>query len=175
MAALTAALEIDPNHAAANFLLGRWYFSGGDIEPARERLTAARDHDVCPLRATTAIQTAVVEVADSQGAILVDADALFSRLSADEIVGSSWLIDHVHPTVEGHQQLGEAIATALIENGVFPSALPDDWLERGQAACRLHLSSLGEPYFQRGQQRLEGLLLWSQGRAKKVRESTVAP
>lgn len=175
MAALTAALEIDPKHAAGNFLLGRWHFSDNEIERARERLTAARDQDVCPLRATTAIQTAVVHVADAQRAILVDADDLFSRLSTEKIVGNRWLVDHVHPTVEGHQQLGEAIATALIQNGVFSTAVPDDWLERGRAACRLHLSGLSEPYFQRGQQRLEGLLLWSQGRAKKVRESSVAP
>ncbi len=175
MAALTAALEIDPTHAAANFLLGRWHFAEGEIERARERLTIARDQDVCPLRATTAIQTAVVQVANAQRAILVDADELFSGLSAEKIVGNRWLIDHVHPTVEGHQQLGEAIANTLIQNGLFPTAVPDEWLERGQAACRLHLGSLSEPYFQRGQQRLEGLLLWSQGRAKKVRESSVAP
>ncbi len=170
--ALMAALQIDPGHADANYLLGKLYFLNGEIEMARVRLVLAKDLDVCPLRATTDIQTALEDVAIKHHTILFDADQYFGQLSEFGLVGNRWLVDHVHPTVEGHQQLGEALAIALIKSGTVSPPVSDDWLERGRALCRQHLSNLGEEYFHRGKQRLEGLLLWTQGRAKKIREST---
>jgi hypothetical protein len=48
---------------------------------------------------------------------------------------------------------------------------PSADLERRRAkAFQQHLSSLGEPYFARGKAKLEGLRLWTQGRANKQRK-----
>ena len=115
----------------------------------------------------------MMEVAGAAGVPVVDADELFSRLSEHGIVGRAWLVDHIHPTIEGHQRLGEALAAQVLESQYCPVVEEPNWGELGAVICRKHLVSLGEEYFHRGKQRLEGLLLWTQGRAKKVREEVL--
>ena len=165
---LQAAYQIDPEHAGVNFFLGRLAWERGDWSAAKEFLTAAKDNDVCPLRALSSMQQAVRETAGQYRVPLVDADQLFSERSPHGIVGNQWLVDHVHPTIEGHQLLGEALCEAVLAEGWLPERDPD-WREARTEHVREHLRSLGEEYFHRGKQRLEGLLLWTQGRAKKIR------
>ncbi len=167
-AALRRALELDPRHAGANYVLGQKQYAAGDFQSARARLTLAKDLDVCPLRATTAIADAVSEVARSRQVPLVDAEEMFSQRSPHGIVGANWLVDHIHPSLEGHQLLGESLAKLCVEQGLVP-APQADWEQQRMEFYRAHLSQLNEAYFQRGKQRLAGLLLWTQGRAKKVR------
>ncbi len=52
--------------------------------------------------------------------------------------------------------------------------IKSDWRSQRTERWRAHLSTLGEDYFQRGKQRLEGLMLWTQGRAKKVRSDALS-
>ena len=165
---LHAALAIDPHHAGASFLLGRLEFETSDYELAREHLTRARDDDVCPLRATTRLLDAFHEVTHARSVLAVDAEALFSGLSEHGIVGNQWLVDHVHPKIEGHQRLGEALAERIIGAGYFV-ATQNDWRSARRQLYREHLAGIGEEYYHRGRQRLEGLILWTQGRAKKLR------
>ena len=165
---LLKAYAIDPEHAGVNFFLGRLAWEGGQWDLARQYLQAAKDFDVCPLRALTAIQEAVTEVAQQFQVPCVDAERLFSERSDHGVVGNRWLVDHVHPTIEGHQLLGEALCELSLEQGWLPTREPN-WREHRADRVRAHLSSLGEDYFHRGKQRLQGLLLWTQGRAKKIR------
>ncbi|MEZ6138756.1 MAG: GDSL-type esterase/lipase family protein [Pirellulaceae bacterium] len=164
---LRKALAIDPFHAGANYLLGRLLVQAGD-DQAKRFLIEAKDQDVCPLRATSHIQARVLQVAQDLDVALVDADRLFSELSENGIVGDRWLVDHIHPSVEGHQRLGEAIAAELIQRQVVKVGNVN-WQTDRQQLYDQHLNSLNEAYYHRGQQRLEGLRLWTQGRAKKVR------
>ena len=92
---------------------------------------------------------------------------MFADRSEHEIIGSTWLVDHVHPTIEGHQLLGEALAEAAVQAKITAPTNPN-WEVDREVLYQQHLSGLGEDYFHRGKQRLEGLLLWTQGRAKKV-------
>ncbi len=165
---LEQARDIDPQHAGVNFLLGQLHYALGDYHLAKQRLVDAKDFDVCPLRATTAIQRQVAEVAQVWDVPYLDADELFSQLSPEGIVGELWLVDHIHPTIEGHQRLGAALADTVLQAGLFRATQPD-WKSQLPSLYRQYLSSLGEEYFHRGKQRLEGLQLWTQGRAKKLR------
>jgi lysophospholipase L1-like esterase len=166
---LHAALQIDPQHAGANYLLGLLQFEQGDFEAAKNSLIRARDFDVCPLRATTDILTAVSETTADFRVPMLDAEELFAARSEQGIVGQRWLVDHIHPSVEGHQLLGEAIAERCFELGILPQPV-EGWQTARRQLYSRHLNSLNEAYFHRGKQRLEGLLRWTQGRAKKVRE-----
>ncbi|RMF38015.1 MAG: SGNH/GDSL hydrolase family protein [Planctomycetota bacterium] len=172
--AAAAALEIDPQHAGAHFLLGRLAYEAGQADPALVHLTMARDYDVCPLRAPTPILQATQRVAAASHCSWVDAEQLFASRSDLEIVGNRWLVDHIHPKIEGHQLLGREIAAACIRDGIV-IATQADWMERVEPAFQQVLAALDESYFQRAQQRLEGLLLWTQGRAKKIRGATASP
>lgn len=163
-----ACLAIDPDHAGANYLLGSLLYAEGDFAQAAQHLTQARDTDVCPLRAPTAIANSVTEVARERRVPVVDAEVLFADLSQHGIVGNQWLVDHIHPSVEGHQVLGRKIAEVCLDAGVIAEANPG-WRELLAQKNAEHLATLGEEYFHRGNQRLEGLRLWTQGRARKVR------
>ncbi len=165
---LQAALTIDPLHAGANYLQGLRQFDERDFDAALASFQQAKDNDVCPLRATTAITQTVTDVARAHRIPLLDAEVLFAARSEHGIVGNRWLVDHVHPNLDGHQLIGEELAGLCFEHALF--ARPTDgWEARRTELYASHLSTLSEAYFQRGKQRLEGLLLWTQGRAKKVR------
>ncbi len=167
---LEQAHRLDPRHAGVNYALGRLAYARGEDVLAKEYLVQAKDTDVCPLRATSQLQQTLLNCAVENGVALVDADRLFSDLSDRGIVGQRWLVDHIHPSVEGHQRLGQAIAERTIDSDLFPAAIDRDaWRAEQQRLFQQHLDSLGEEYYQRGKQRLRGLLLWTQGRAKKVR------
>ena len=168
--AAQVALRIDPEHAGANYLVGSLMLADGDGESAKAYLERAKDHDVCPLRATREILGAVSRVAAQQNVPLVDAEHLFAARSEHGIVGANWLVDHIHPSVQGHQLLGEAIAATCFEYGLLDLHPAPNWRDELPSLFEQHLETLGEEYFHRGKQRLEGLLLWTQGRAKKLRE-----
>ena len=112
------------------------------------------------------MQDSIRELAAATGAWIVDFDELFQSVSEDRLVGNQWLVDHVHPRIEGHQLLGERLADYLVkQDWVVPEN--SDWQSKRKQVYRDHLQGLGEDYFLRGKQRLEGLLLWTRGRARK--------
>ena len=123
------------------------------------------------LRAITPIVEAVSELAARFDVPLVDAEQLVTAVSEHQIPGSQWLVDHVHPTIEGHQLIGEAIADKCVQTH-FTTPTNADWKLTRKELYAEHLRGLGEAYFHRGKQRLEGLKLWTQGRAKKARTAT---
>ena len=167
---LQRMLEIDRKHAGAHYKLGQLAVARRDEATAHQHLIAAKDFDVCPLRATTEIQQAVRDVAAEHRVRVLDADRLFQSKADLGLVGSPWFVDHVHPSVEGHQWLGEALAELLVETR-WLAPVKQDWTSQRPDCYREHLSTLGEEYFIRGKQRLEGLMLWTQGRARKIGEA----
>ena len=66
---------------------------------------------------------------------------------------------------------GVGVLTAPVQSWLKSNVKVKDpgWQEQSEAIYRTHLGSLSEAYFQRAQQRLKGLQLWTQGRAKKTR------
>jgi lysophospholipase L1-like esterase len=165
---LEQALAIDSGHAGAHYLLGQLQFASGDYTAASASLGLAKDLDVCPLRAPTAICNKVTEVARRYHIPLLKVDSLFSERSPHGLVGNRWLVDHIHPNLEGHQLLGELLAELCIEQGIVPAA-NTTWQEQRTQIAAGHLAQINEAYFQRAKQRLAGLLLWTQGRAKKLK------
>ena len=163
---LKEVLALDPEHAAALYWLGKFELSLGEIESARHHLICARDKDVCPLRAITAIQDSLRGIADEHLIWSFDVDSMFQSVSEHRLVGDRCLIDHVHPRIEGHQMLGERLVALLIQKyWVRPKVF--DWEQQRPAVYREHLKGLDEVYYHRGKQRLAGLLMWTQGRARK--------
>ncbi|MEM9643774.1 MAG: hypothetical protein AAF989_02175 [Planctomycetota bacterium] len=156
-------LAIDPLHAGANFWMGKTSWEDRDRSPATcQKLGIARDHDVCPLRATTTIVQSVRKVA-TEGAIpVVDVPRLFDG-DADGLEDPRWFVDHLHPSVAGHQKIAEALADVLADFGWI--RIDDSSRPLIRNAFDQYLGTLGEDYFQRGRQRREGLQQWAAGRA----------
>lgn len=169
-------LRIDPGHAGAHYVAGRLLQERlrRGIPADREdqiatHLRAARDWDVCPLRARTAMEDSVRRVAAEFGLPCVDVPALFDERSLsgsrvpDGIPDPEWFVDHVHPTIHGHQRIAAALADRFEAMGwIRQTAASRDRYETFAAE---HWGSLGEDYFERGRQRLEGLRRWAAGRS----------
>ncbi len=163
---LEEILAIDSGHPAALYWLGKLELGDGQIELARKHLVVARDNDVCPLRAVTSIQQSIRDISTQEQTWHFDVDTMFASVSQHGLVGDRWLIDHVHPRIEGHQLLGEQLTDLLIEKK-WVKPIEQNWRLNRSAVYRDHLGGLGEDYFIRGKQRLVGLLLWTQGRTRK--------
>jgi len=169
--AAKSILSVDPDHAMANYVLGRYAFeiathwdSAPDTTAILGQLISARDNDVCPLLATTRIENAVRSYRDTRNIIFVDSPSVLDQKNLreqqtpDGIADPRRFVDHVHPTIEGHQ----AIATEI-----YHQFIKTDWVKPVDNADQIyaalvedHLKTLGEEYYARAEQRLDGVKRW---------------
>ena len=164
------ACRIDPLHAGGFYNLASCYQAAGQWDQARQAYLQAKELDVCPLRILQEMNQAVLEIARDTGTPLLDAQELFQLRSANQIVGGDWMVDHVHPSIEGHQLLADALADQLIRLGkVRPRP---GWEQVKREQYREHFDSLDDLYFLQGQERLWAVRGWTHGRAKRLRTSS---
>jgi hypothetical protein len=104
------------------------------------------------------------DAATQTGTPLLDADALIAARSGG-IPGSQWLVDHVHPTVEGHQLIAEALLDEVVRQGFLRPV--QGWTAARDRAYAEHLRGLDPTYFVRGQERLRAEQRWARGQATR--------
>ncbi|MGE0374096.1 MAG: tetratricopeptide repeat protein [Planctomycetaceae bacterium] len=170
---LQRACEIDPQHAGGCYHLAQCYQAAGRTDDARRSFLKAKDLDVCPLRILQPMNEAVLEIARETGTPLLDADALFSREERDGIPGAYWLVDHVHPSVTGHQMIATALAELLVSLGTIHPR--EGWKAARQQRFDEHLASLDDLYFNQGMDRLNAVRNWARGRARMLRPGQSRP
>ena len=170
---LQAALGLDPSHAGAHYQLGKFYEAAGQFEQAKASLLMAKDQDVCPLRMLESMHTRLLDIARQTRTPLVDARQLLEDLSDDGITGDKVLLDHVHPTIEAHQSIAEALLEKMIQLKILSSR--NGWKTVQIQHYRNHLSQLPKAYYEHGKQRLAGLRLWTQGRAGELNVPPAEP
>ena len=170
--ACDVCLEIDQEHAGVHFIAGSIHWGNQRSLKAREHLFAARDLDVCPLRAPTPILRILLDTATQFDLDLIRCDRLLDQADSllrpipDGIPDPQRFVDHIHPTIGGHQQIGEALAKRLVT--LFEIDPLPDAQSRYEKLSRDHLESLDESYFNRAKQRLQGLRRWATGRAGRL-------
>jgi lysophospholipase L1-like esterase len=166
-ALLEQAIAIDGMHAGLHYDLAQCYEALGRIPDARRHYLLAKDLDVCPLRILQPMNDIVLEVSRQTGTPLVDARQLFERLTPSGIAGHEWLVDHVHPSIRGHQVLGGELANEMVRLGLVRPAAT--WAAERERLFANHLKSLDTIYYFRGQQHLDSLSRWAEGRVMKER------
>ncbi len=167
------ALQIDAAHAGLHYELAECLDRGGKHDEAEDAYRLAKDYDLCPLRILDSMLTDLHGISEATKTPLIGVRPWFERHSADGILGGGWLIDHVHPTVEGHQKIADLLAAEFAARGWIRP--PPDWETRRRAAYDAHLESLSDFYFQKGMERLRGLRDWAAGRAQRLRTTGTAP
>jgi tetratricopeptide (TPR) repeat protein len=141
LAALDAAIAIDPRFAELHYRRGRVLLRLGRHEEADAALRRARDEDVCPLRALTPMREALAGVARDKGATLLDfVDLVEGRALTEQgnrIPGSESFLDHVHPTIAANRALAVALIQSMIGMGMLRPA--PTWSEAAiaEAATRV--------------------------------------
>jgi len=162
IACLKEAVEIDDRNAELLYLLGLCYERLGRAGEARPWYVRAKDEDVCPLRMLESMVRVVRDVADDRDIPLVEAHAILEAKTVDGILGDEWLLDHVHPSIKGHQLIAEALFQTMQRTGLVEDNT--DRLVNRDERWRRHLESLNDAYYAQGAARLERLRQWSRGR-----------
>jgi lysophospholipase L1-like esterase len=168
IALLEKALAIDDQHAGLHYQLGQCCDAIGQTERAAEHFLQAKELDVCPLRMLEPMHEDLKRIAQNTGTPMVDARALIAGMCRGGVPDQSWMVDHVHPSIRGHQQIANAIADHLVRQDVIHPA--EDWPGRRDAAYQAHWDSLEPIYFEIGRQRLEILRDWSRGLMTRERD-----
>ncbi len=119
LAILDAAIREDPLYAETYFWRGKAMLGMGRYAEARKDFVEARDLDVCPLRCITPLEEKIVLISEKEHVPLIRfQQALVQRSNRGKdalgVPGNESFMDHVHPTVEGHQLLAELIVDEMI-------------------------------------------------------------
>jgi tetratricopeptide (TPR) repeat protein len=164
---LQQALRLDDQFAGLHYDLAKCYETLGLTAKAREAYLRAKELDVCPLRILEGMNQAIHDISRRTGATLIPVRADFCQRDRYGIPGAYLLVDHVHPSVPGHQLIAALILDQMMAQGlVHPSA---GWEERRDALYRAHTESLDDWYYLEGERRLQALRAWAAGRATLAR------
>lgn len=158
---LQQAAKIDDQHAGLHYCLAECYDAQNRMDEARQEYLLAKELDVCPLRILEPMNQVVLEIAADTSTPLVDVRAMFEDLSEHRIPGGYLLLDHVHPSVHGHQLIAEAIVKCMQREGLVHPG--DDWKRQQDLRFADHLQGLPDIYFSRGLEKLDRLRRWTQG------------
>jgi tetratricopeptide (TPR) repeat protein len=110
---------LDPEHAYGLWCVGDAWLAAGRNADALTYFVRAKDNDICPLRASSSIREVIFEVAREKQITVVDfPQILANKYGALPAVGLECFLDHVHPTLASHADLGRALATQLADLGV---------------------------------------------------------
>lgn len=157
------AIRIDPEFADTHFELGKLLESLGDFSSARREFLLARDHDICPLRILSSMERSMEQVAARNNVPLLNAHQLLENQTRHGILDSSMLVDHVHPSFAGHQQVAMALVEQLSLTGLISPH--EGWMDRSKKEFQRHFEQLPDIYFAKGEQNLANLRYWTQGMA----------
>jgi len=164
-----AAAAIDDQHALLAFRRARVHDRLGHTNEAREFYLRAKELDVCPLRMVEPVFELQHRIAAETDTPLVDARRATEARSPQGIPGHDEFLDHVHPTMGGHQHIARAVAAKLAEANLLSAGTP--WTaEARRSAYRAHLRTLPASYFANGMRRVEWLEKWA--KRARLREET---
>ncbi len=158
---LEHAAQIDSRHAGLLYMIGKCYEQIGRHSEAKKWFIKAKEEDICPLRILEPMHDAVLSVAAKNNVPLVDAKRIFENQRKVGILGDEWLLDHVHPKIEGHQLIADLLYEAMEDMKLVST--PEGWQITKDKLWKEHLSSLSEVYFELGYDRLNRLHNWSRG------------
>ncbi len=164
---LQQAVAIDGQHAGLHYELAKCLDQANRPTEAKAEYIQASELDICPLRMLEPMHVRLTAIARETNTPLIDARALIESHSRDGIPGGFLLVDHIHPSITGHQLLADALADQLIAQGVLVPV--SGWREQRDERFRDHLASLDSFYFLEGERHLASLRNWAAGRATRLR------
>ncbi|MEL7167826.1 MAG: tetratricopeptide repeat protein [Bacteroidota bacterium] len=116
---LEEATTTDTLAADGFYFLGQALLADGQTEAARAAFIAARERDALRFRAPDAINAIIAELAAEHGATLVESEARVRTAAPDSLIGSTAMMEHLHPTLNGYFLIADAFYIALQEAALF--------------------------------------------------------
>ncbi len=129
---LRSLIAIDDGAADAWFELGRALELQSRYSEARTAYLAAKDRDALRFRAPEDFNGLLRELADREPAQLVDTQLALAERSPHRIIGASFMLEHLHPNVEGYFRLSAALYRPLLAIAGGGNLIVDEtaWRER---------------------------------------------
>jgi len=160
----------DPEFAEVRYRRGSALFRVGRMEEAKQEFVAARDEDIAPLRATSALQRTVRDVAALREVPLLDLQEFLESTLASEkghtCLGNESFFDHCHPTIWVHQRIAEQLLRIVKERSSRLASV--EWSRPDTA--RLYadaMAGLGSEYYGLRDLNLAKVLRWA-GKKKEA-------
>ncbi len=123
-----SAAAIDAQYAEAWFRTARAMDSLGRKTDAERAYRHARDLDQLRFRASTDFNDAISSMEDGHGIIVTDIEQAFRAWSPDSLIGSSLILDHLHPTAYGAFLMAKVYAGSMARAGIL--APREEWVRR---------------------------------------------
>ena len=153
-------VEIFGEHALLHYRIARCHELLNHPALARKHYLLAKDYDICPLRLTEQMDSIQRELAAKHGIPLVDARQAIEQASVDKIPGYEMYVDHVHPSIHGHQIIASAIVEKLSQSQILPGGKLFSVADYADLYNR-HLHARPMAYFSNGRRRVEWLEGWA--------------
>lgn len=99
-------------------------YSKADYKNALELYRKAKDLDALRFRAPEKINSLIRSYSKEFNISIADIDSLFNSNSPNGIVGDNLMTDHLHPTLEGFQLMGNLFFDKMKERNVLPKVNP---------------------------------------------------
>lgn len=160
--AFERAVASDKGYADSWYYLGQSLLQSEGKTSAAHALLQALETDVCPLRATPAFIDGVREVARLEAIPLID--FAFHLENQAHTHGETWpgdrfFLDHVHPRIAIHQDLGRLLAQQVFQNGWLAGSMPTQaWQQQTFAEVE---ASFDQAYMAEMEMNLSRVLGWA--------------
>lgn len=155
-----SCLKITDQFALLHYRMARAYEQIGEPDTAKKHYLIAKDTDLCPLRLTEEMDKIQRTLARKHKVPIVDARAAIESSSVRNIPGYEMYVDHVHPTLHGHQLIAGAIVDELITQDIVLPDLELD-VQQYQQLYGQHIQSLPLAFFANGARRVGWLENWA--------------
>jgi tetratricopeptide (TPR) repeat protein len=123
------ASSIDDQYAELEFRIARGLEKAADTQQAAQHFARARDLDTLRFRADSRINQ-INRSATTDGADVVDADAIFAQSNPEGVTGSDLVYEHVHMTPAGNyllaREMFRKIATQISGQPVQDDQIPSE-------------------------------------------------
>ena len=116
-----ALTEAYPESATYAWFLARALDRSGREKQAAAQYRRARDLDQLRFRAPAVFNDIIRNAAAASGVTLVDVHERFAARSPGGAVGSSLMLEHLHPNLDGYFLLADAFYDALVAGDAFPA------------------------------------------------------
>ncbi|MFT4691288.1 MAG: tetratricopeptide (TPR) repeat protein [Limisphaerales bacterium] len=152
-----AALAIDDRFALLHYRIARLHDRAGRAPDASRHYLAAMEEDICPLRMFESQREFLGTLASqhSEGLTVVDVEDFDGQ---QNVPGYERYLDHVHPTIAGHQNISNLLLASLRQSLNIPAHQKP--AERTGVFAR-HFSDLRANYLADGERRLDWLEDWA--------------
>lgn len=99
-------------------------YTKADYINALDLFRKAKDLDALRFRAPEKINSLIRSYSKEFNITIADIDSLFNSSSPNGIVGNNLMTDHLHPTLEGFQLMGNLFFNKMMEINALPKGIP---------------------------------------------------